>query len=328
MDQQLARDGRVGLAAHGQEGVFLRRQALDAGWSEAEIDHRVATGDWRRLQRGTFCHATLPLTPRVRLAAAVLAAGQSCDLAAAAHLSVIALHGLTPRHPRRPHVIVPHAHSPELRGVVVHRSRDVPTEDLRSWGDIPTTSLERALVDAAAHVGAAVLTVWLDEAIRIGRVTAVSVAQCALRLRRRGRRGPALVLELLAARPAGADTMDSCLEILFARAMGPAETAGWVHHYRIDVAGTARSWEVDFAFPAARVSVEVDGAQHDGFVQATRDTRRDADLEALGWRQMRFRWADVAGEPDRVVREVRSAVLGAPARQIPVLGAPGPSGWG
>lgn len=308
---EAARDARVGRVAKGQMGVFLRGQALAAGWSESEIDHRLCTGEWQRLQRGAYCHASHPVTKTVELAAAVLSAGQGCELAAAAHLSVIALHGLTQKWPRQPHVTVPHTHSPVLGGVILHRSRDLHREDLTSWEAIPVTTLERALVDVAANVGGGILTLWLDEAIRTRRVTAAALARCALRLRRKGRRGPARVLALLADRPVGADGMDSCLEILFARSLGSDGARPWVHHHRVHVPGTQRSWEIDFAFPAQKVSVEVDGAQHDGFAQSRRDGQRDADLAVLGWRQLRFRWSDVVIEPVRVVREVRAAVLGA-----------------
>ena len=62
----------------------------------------------------------------------------------------------------------------------------------------------------------------------------------------------------------------------------------------------------DFAAPAVRLVVEVDGAYHLG--RATADARRDRRLERLGWRVVRIPAEVVVGNLAAAVEVVRGAV--------------------
>jgi very-short-patch-repair endonuclease len=63
--------------------------------------------------------------------------------------------------------------------------------------------------------------------------------------------------------------------------------------------------EVDFAWPAQRLVVEVDGfAFHGGPAAFERDRARDAALTLAGWRVLRFTWRQVTREPERVAAVV------------------------
>lgn len=48
---------------------------------------------------------------------------------------------------------------------------------------------------------------------------------------------------------------------------------------------------VDFACPAHKLIIELDGSQHGNSADATYDRKRTATLEALGWQVLRF-WND------------------------------------
>lgn len=62
---------------------------------------------------------------------------------------------------------------------------------------------------------------------------------------------------------------------------------------------------LDDAFPEAMVFVELDGwATHRSKLAFRRDRVRQNQVVLLGWRPLRFTWADVVGEPDRVAHEV------------------------
>jgi very-short-patch-repair endonuclease len=76
---------------------------------------------------------------------------------------------------------------------------------------------------------------------------------------------------------------------------------------------------VDFCFRSARLVVEVDGARWHQDVQ--RDRRRDNALARLGWRVMRFTWADVVHDSTRVVREIRAALAPSCTHPAPRLAA-------
>lgn len=69
-------------------------------------------------------------------------------------------------------------------------------------------------------------------------------------------------------------------------------------------------FEVDFLWREARVTVETDGFRHHGDRLAfERDRARDAALQAMGYRVLRFTYRQVREDPDAVVRRLR-AVLG------------------
>jgi very-short-patch-repair endonuclease len=65
---------------------------------------------------------------------------------------------------------------------------------------------------------------------------------------------------------------------------------------------------VDFAAPAVRLVVEVDGGYHDGRRKA--DARRDRELGRLGWRVLRLPVGLVERELERAVECVVEAVGG------------------
>jgi very-short-patch-repair endonuclease len=61
---------------------------------------------------------------------------------------------------------------------------------------------------------------------------------------------------------------------------------------------------VDFACPAAKLIVEVDGAQHGEAAAAEADELRTRNLEALGWTILRFWNGDVLRDIENVCRHI------------------------
>lgn len=57
---------------------------------------------------------------------------------------------------------------------------------------------------------------------------------------------------------------------------------------------------VDFACPAKKIIVEVDGSQHAGGMTADKDALRDRELAAAGWTVLRFWDDDVLRDIDAV----------------------------
>ena len=69
----------------------------------------------------------------------------------------------------------------------------------------------------------------------------------------------------------------------------------------------------DFAHVKGSLIVEVDGATHGNIDEIARDVRRDAYLEARGWRVIRIANVDIYSDLDAVVEAVLSQ-LPPPAR--------------
>jgi very-short-patch-repair endonuclease len=80
------------------------------------------------------------------------------------------------------------------------------------------------------------------------------------------------------------------------------------HHARLprpEVNADIAARQRDFAWPASRLIVEVDGYRYHSSKQArARDARRDRELTARGWRPVRFTFEEIAFEPGEVAREL------------------------
>ena len=68
------------------------------------------------------------------------------------------------------------------------------------------------------------------------------------------------------------------------------------------------AYEVDFLWRSERLVVEVDGyAYHSTRAAFERDRRRDADLQALGYRVLRVTWRQLVEEREAVIACVAQA---------------------
>jgi very-short-patch-repair endonuclease len=89
--------------------------------------------------------------------------------------------------------------------------------------------------------------------------------------------------------------------------LSPIRAQETVHHD----GGTAC---LDFAIPAQRIGVEIDGVLfHSTVGQRKADADRDKALEVAGWRILRFKDEDVMSHADGVVRRIVAEV----SRRIP-----------
>ena len=91
------------------------------------------------------------------------------------------------------------------------------------------------------------------------------------------------------------------------RALAPDLTAGCVREYYFH---PERGWRLDYAWPAARLAVEIDGGQWapGGGRHATdKDREKLNEAAALGWRVLRFSPAMLA-DPAACVALARAAL--------------------
>jgi very-short-patch-repair endonuclease len=69
-------------------------------------------------------------------------------------------------------------------------------------------------------------------------------------------------------------------------------------------------WTIDFAFPAAKLAIEVDGwAYHSDVDRFRADRQKGNALVRAGWLLLRFTWHDLTNRPVYVVAEIRAALL-------------------
>lgn len=286
---------RIIELARGQHGVFSTAQleAADISWEAARSRRE---GDWlRRLHPGVYCLAGSVLSHRGRWLAAVLAAG--CG-AALSHLDAAALWRLIPPSADGPvHVSVPSVGGRRRRqGIVVHRCRTLPADELTAHDSIPVTTAARTVLDLATLVSRRRLERAIDEAEYLRLCTAEDLR--ALAERHRGRAGTALLAEVLGGRTGSTRTRSELEERFLGLCRDHSLPQPQVNAQLLGLT-------VDFFWPPG-VVVEVDGGQAHRTRRAFQDDRdRDSLLAAHGHRVIRFTWWDVERRPLVVADRVR-----------------------
>lgn len=142
------------------------------------------------MQPAVYRVAGAPVTWEQRVLAAVLAAGPG---AAASHRTAAVLWGLLSAGVIE--IVVPRGRTPDLRGVIVHQTRDPIVTATRRG--IPVTTPMRTLVDLGAVVPGAVVEVAVDRADVADLCSIAAVEWELARVPRPGRRGTGPLREVL-----------------------------------------------------------------------------------------------------------------------------------
>lgn len=274
------------------DGVITLAQARQAGLSDYAVRRRVRSGHWRRCGPGVYFVDDRPFTPAARVRAAVWSHG--CR-AAASGLSAAWWLGLTAVEPDVVEVTVPrNSHGRARAGTRVHR-RDLSEMDVVEDRGLRLTGVALSVLEAAARRGGGPKI--MDSALQ--RRVELAALQRA-HLRNSGRYGAPAARRMLEAAAGGAR---SEAERRTVRLMRGAGIGGWRANYRVG------PFVVDFAFPAQRVAIEIDGwAFHSDQQAFHNDRSRQNKLALAGWQVLRFTWLDITEHPQRVIAEIRAAI--------------------
>jgi very-short-patch-repair endonuclease len=173
----------------------------------------------------------------------------------------------------------------------LHPSESVTFDGLR------VTTPARTIADMAGRLEPRQLRKLVERAQDLGRFDSTAIRAHLSRHPRRP--GCASLRDLIALIEPDADGARSHLERLFLRLVRLARLPEPEVNLRI---GRATR---DFAWPAYRLAVEVDGhSYHSSPSDKRRDHRRDRALTALGWRPLRFTYEEVALQPEAVAKEI------------------------
>lgn len=293
----------VGRLAATQHGLISRAWLVGAGVSPSMIQRWLAAGRLQAVRRGVYRAAGAPETWEQRMLAAVLAAGPG---AVASHRSAGRLWGILESDALD--LSVPAGRRLQIDGVMIHRMADLAAASSVRRRGIPTTDPMRVLVDLGKVVGAAELEDALDRALERKLLGVEGVERAMERLARRGRTGVGLLRQVLDERALGTDRPDSLMEPRMARLLRAhgLPPAAFQHVVRDDGRFVAK---VDFAYPAIRLAIEVDGRlAHASPRQFQRDLERQNELVTLGWTVIRFTWHDVVRRPAHVASVVKAAI--------------------
>lgn len=288
-------DRAIAERATRQHGVVALAQLAALGLGPSGVRNRVARGRLHRVHRGVFAVGHPILGQRGRFMAAVLACGPRSALS---YRSGGTLLGLRPRERPWVDVTAPGSAGRQRPGIRVHGGATLTPRDVRAVDAIPCTTVARTLLDLAEVLPAREVERALDRADELRVLDMDAIGDVLARAN--GRRGAAVLREVLGAHAVGStptrnDLEEAFLAICRGAGLPPDGVNVWIPY---PGGGGA---EADFVWRAERLDIEVDGRE----VHATRrafehDRRRDQRLALLGWRVVRFTWRQVFDEPAAV----------------------------
>ncbi len=272
----------------------------------ADVAARVASGTWVRVRTGAYIAgpdasgpAGRELLERARL---VALARQLRSEHVISHASAALVWGLPlPRPPRYAHVTGTTHQTGRSRDVVRHVCALEP-DDVATVHGQAVTSLERTAVDCAATLGPHAGLMIADAALRAG----ASRSRClALLATMRGHRGVAVARAVLDLADDGAESAgESTARFVLLRAGLPAPIT------QLGVPTALGDFWADLGWPDWRLLGEYDGEskyEGEGAARALRsEKRRQAAIEAAGYRIVRITRHDVA-DPSQLVRRIVAA---------------------
>lgn len=291
-----------------QAGYLTLRQALACGVTKATIRANLRSGLWTSVKPGVYLVAGHRQTVRGRIAAACAALG-----AVASHESAAELHGIP--HVRRGMAVVtvPIRTTNRFPQVVVHQSTDLTARYVTEIDRIPVTTPVRTVIDLAVSIPRRRLGRIIDRCVVAGLFSVDHLAETVGALSRQGKKGFANLHALLEERTSGfvpteSELEDDVLERL--RAWGLPEP---VKQYPLPWRSPKRG-RVDFAYPKAKLIVEVDGrAWHLAVDAFDEDRMRDNHAQLAGWRVIRVTHRMLEHRPGEV-RRLLWELLGPAAR--------------
>jgi very-short-patch-repair endonuclease len=272
VDEMHPRDRAIVALAMRQHGVVTTAQLAAAGVERRAVARRVAATWLVRVHRGVYRVGPVPAEFGLEMAA-VLACGEGAVLS---HQSAATVWGFGQRD-RMVHVTVPGQARRSRQGIRVHRSLSL---DAAVHNGLPLTTPARTLDDLARTLPAGELERAKEQAHILGLVIPDGAGEPEFTRSEAERR----------------------LKTLCKAAGLPAP------RMNARVAG----YEVDAYWPAHKLIVEIDGYRfHSSRRAFERDRRKDASLQASGYRVVRITWRRLRYESYAVAAEL--AVLLRPA---------------
>lgn len=220
------------------------------------------------------------------------------------HLSAAALWEIYDREGARTDVAAANRSRRAIDGVRVHRPRRLHPDDVTAVNAIPVTTVARTLVDLTDVLGDSRTRRAIREAEYLGLFDPDAVNAAVQRARGRSRLR-ALKEALAQHRPrqiVRSELEHRFLELVARAGLPRPET-------NVRVATRRRAYEVDCLWRSEGVAVELDGrAAHLRAAAFEDDRARDAALNAIGLRTMRFTWSRLTKDGGGVLAELAATL--------------------
>jgi len=285
------------LANH--HGLVTVEEAVPNLLSRSELLGMVERRELIRVHRGVYRHAAVPVTLEQRIRSAMCAVGEAAVLS---HRAALARHGVR----NFECVLVELTHrsraKPIRAGIAVHRSSTLSNVDVVMLDGVRTTRPARTLIDVARVLPVSLVVRYAQEWMSERKCNDTDLL---LAVERAGNHSGARALMLgLGDVVAAADSSaEARLGVILSRAGIPPE-----HHVVVTTAA-GDDFELDWAYPHARLGLELDGygVHLRSRAKYEKDRDRRNELEIEGWRILNFTDAQCR-RPARVVDQVRRAI--------------------
>jgi very-short-patch-repair endonuclease len=202
-------------------------------------------------------------------------------------------------------IVVPYEQCPTPAGTLLHRSTDLREVDVARRRGVPVTNPIRTVGDLGA-VAPHLVPTAIERGLYLDRFNVDGLRRLVDDLSRPGRRGLGVLRRALQRRALGDVKSYSPLESTFAAI---AATTGVRVEYQYGVELDGQRYVLDFAVPAVKVGVEVDGLE----TRATRESLDHCDerqnrLVLDGWHLLRYTSTHVRQRPAGIRRELTRLV--------------------
>jgi very-short-patch-repair endonuclease len=277
--------------------VLSSEELSDAGLTQRQLTERVAAGFLFRKFRGVYAVGRSQLNFEGNCRAAWLACGKE---SAVSHISAARDWNFR-QSTGRIHISVPRGRAGHP-GLIVHRPRSLPLDDIVQRDGYAVTSVARTILDMAPGQSADTVAKWMHQADVAGVLDLREVWACCERLaHHRGRRivEAALAVEVL---PTRSGLEEAFLALVRAARFPTPEVNAWL-------SSGERLEEVDFAWPGLGLIVEADSVKYHSSEWRKRRDREKADrFRAVGWTVWRVPELAITLDPGGVARQL--AALG------------------
>lgn len=315
-------DAAANRIAARQRGLITWRQAtVTAGMTEKQIEGRVQSKRWRKLQRAVYGISGVQASYLQSLLAAQLAARSEIiilkgakarveerDDAVVTDRSALWLRGCTRLGAPNEHdLLVSRPRVPVVKGASVRRTRLLPPGDIEVVEGIPTLAVPRLMIELCGRICDIDFVAVLDDLL--------GPSQPELRRDIHARpvelrRGPKAVDRLTELTAPGAEAaFRSWLErhtggLISAAGLPPPAWNVELRDKAMKVIGIG-----DAVWIEERVVVELDGLRfHSTPEQRRRDNRKDRRLVSEGWLVLRYTWLDAMERSDEIISEIRGVL--------------------
>lgn len=297
-----------------RQQLSRRGQLLAQGMTDDSLNEALRSGVVVRVGRRVYSPARLPARGRYLLTDGVLDRGYLAEVrallleisksaCAGGRTAALLWNWDLAVEPTGIEVVLPSGSWFRRPGVTVTQLVDRTVVQRRHFGYDPI-----ACLDAVGTVLHCALVLPRREAVTVAdsamRARSVTLTELKQGLRRHhGKRGYRRMRQVVDwSDPQCGSVLESLFRVLMLEAgiLRPAS--------QVTLSGVGR---VDFVWRDHRLVVECDGQRwHNPADRRNSDRRRDNALNLSSWLLLRYTWADVVHDPDRVVREVRLALLG------------------